>query len=233
MDGTAAADAYLAWWALAGVDSAVGDSPVNWLRPAPAREASGAAARPAIGIKQRPSDLDSFRAWLADSPDQPESGWNGPRILPAGPVDAPLMIVTDLPEAADMKAGALFSGSIGALLDAIVRAMGIDRACVHTASLALARPPGGVIIDADVALLADRMRAYVALARPRRLLVLGDRTARALLPQESDDDLRRFNHDGGNVPAIAAFHPRLLLQQPAAKAECWRSLQILIEDMPS
>lgn len=233
MDGAAAADAYLAWWTLAGVDSAVGDAPVNWLRPAPAREANPAAARPAIDIPPRPSDLASFRAWLADSPDQPESGWNGPCVLPAGAVDAPLMIVTDLPEVADMQSGTLFSGAIGALLNAIVRAIGIDRASVHTASLALARPPGGVIIDADVALLADRMRAYVALARPRRLLLLGDRTTRALLPHESEDDLRHFNHDGGNVPAVAAFHPRLLLQQPAAKAECWRLLQILIEDMPS
>ena len=233
MDGAAAADAYLAWWALAGVDSAVGDAPVNWLRPSPLRDTVAALPRPAIQIPQRPADIKSFRVWLADSPVQPEGSWNGPPVLPAGPVDAPLMIVTDLPEAVDMKSGALFSGGTGALLDAIVRAMGIDRASVHTASLALARPPGGIITEPDGVLLADRMRAYIALVRPRRLLVLGDRTARALLPDDGGNDLRDFNHGGGNVPAVATFHPRLLLQQPAAKAECWRLLQILIEDMPS
>lgn len=233
MDGAAVADAYLAWWALAGVDSAVGDAPVNWLRPAPVTGANAAVARAAIEIPRRPADLDSFRAWLADSPDQPEAQWNGPRVLPVGIANAPLMILTDMPEVADMKSGALFSGAIGALLDAIVRATGIDRASVHTASLALARPAGGIITEGDGALLADRMRAYVALVRPHRLLILGDRTARALLPNGSGNDLRDFNHDGGTIPAVATFHPRLLLQQPAAKAECWRSLQILIEDMPS
>jgi DNA polymerase len=85
----------------------------------------------------------------------------------------------------------------------------------------------------DLAHVADRIRLHVHLAAPRRLLLLGDRTARALLPTDGADrsaGLRPFSHDGGTVPAIATFHPRLLLSQPAAKAECWRALQSLIEE---
>src|SRR3546814_2457178 len=62
------------------------------------------------------------------------------------------------------------------------------------------------------------MRTYVMLAAPRRLLLLGDRTIRALLPA-ADSGSRVFNHDGGTLPVFATFHPRLLLGQPAAKAE--------------
>jgi DNA polymerase len=90
------------------------------------------------------------------------------------------------------------------------------------------------MLDAqDMEALATRMRTQIALAAPRRLLLLGDRTIRALWPTDGSapaTSLRAFNHDGGTVPAVATFHPRLLLQQPAAKAECWRTLQSLIED---
>jgi DNA polymerase len=84
---------------------------------------------------------------------------------------------------------------------------------------------------ADLATVATRLRTHVALASPQRLLLLGDRTIRALSPS-AENSLQFFNHDGGTVPAFATFHPRLLLGQPAAKAECWRVLQRLIEEMP-
>jgi DNA polymerase len=82
----------------------------------------------------------------------------------------------------------------------------------------------------DIAQAADRMRTQIELARPQQLLLLGDRTARAFLPAAASgglDHLPFFNHDGGTVPTLATFHPRLLLGQPAAKAECWRALQRL------
>jgi DNA polymerase len=117
------------------------------------------------------------------------------------------------------------------LFDAMLRAIGLSRAQVHITSLFLSRPPGGMVEAADLATVAARLRTHVALASPQRLLLLGDRTIRALSPS-AENSLQFFNHDGGTVPAFATFHPRLLLGQPAAKAECWRVLQRLIEEMP-
>jgi len=31
------------------------------------------------------------------------------------------------------------------------------------------------------------------------------------------------------VQAVASFHPRFLLERPAAKAEAWKDLQLLIQ----
>jgi uracil-DNA glycosylase family 4 len=234
-DEAATADAYMAWWTLAGVDGAVGESPVNWLRPAPAADAKGVIRAPAASVvlQEKPQNLDSFRHWLATDPEQPERRWPGAPIVPVGGEGATLMVVTDLPDPADMTAGQLLADRAGALFDAMLRAIGLDRSTIHLASLFTARPPGGMVEAADLATVADRMRAHVALARPRRLLLLGDRTIRALLPTDAPptrDGLRDFNHEGGIVPAVATFHPRLLLTQPAAKAECWRALQSLIEE---
>lgn len=234
-----AADAYLAWWSLAGLDCAIGETPVDWLRPvrplpsaandAPL-QAQAAAAQPVA----RPATLDAFHQWLATDAAHPESRWApGRAILPSGVAGARLMILTDMPDPADMGAGLLFADRTGALLDAMLRAIGLGRDDVYLAAMAMARPPGGLIDAADTLHLIDRMRAQVALARPARLLLLGDRTIRAFLPTGdggSADALRPFNHEGGTVPVTATFHPRLLLTQPAAKAECWRALQSLIED---
>jgi DNA polymerase len=226
------ADAYLAWWHGAGVDSAVADAPVDWLRPESSVAAT--ARRPAGGPPKAttPRDLESFRQWLEQDAAQPERRWATRIILPAGPADAPLMVVTDMPDPADGEANILLADRAGALFDAMLRAIGLDRAQCHVASLFCARPPGGMVEAADIATAATRMRLHVALARPRRLLLLGDRTIRALMPDApaAPNGLRDFNHQGGIVPAVATFHPRLLLGQPAAKAECWRALQSLIEE---
>lgn len=232
-DAAMSAAAYLAWWSLAGVDCAIGEDPVDWLRPVHAPMPS-IAVQPPAPQEQRPATLDAFHLWLAKDQSHPESRWMpGRAILPTGGANARLMVITDMPDPADMAAGVLFADQAGALFDAILRAMGLAREDIYLTAMALARPPGGLLETGDVAQLVERMRAQVALARPARLLLLGDRTARAFLPtgdNVSPDGLRNFNHNGGIVPVAATFHPRLLLTQPAAKAVCWRTLQYLIEE---
>lgn len=228
------ADAYLAWWQLAGVESAVAEAPCNWLRPASAAvSAPHSMSLPDPAPPAKPQDLQAFHSWLESESSHPERRWTTRPIYPAGAVDSPLMIVTDMPDPADVEAGALLSDRAGALFDAMLRAIGHDRSQIYFASLFFARPPGGMVEAADLATAAARMRTQIHLARPRRLLLLGDRTARALMPADPAvpaNSLRNFNHDGGTVPAVATFHPRLLLSQPAAKVECWRALQSLIEE---
>ncbi len=228
----AAAGAYLAWWAQAGVDCATGEAPVNWLRPSPMPRA-GQSAPSIAPIAEKPRTLEAFQQWLATDPAQPERGWHGQPILPTGPAMARLMVVTDMPDPADVAAASLLADRAGLLLDAMLAAIGLARGDIYLTSLFLSRAPGGMVEAADLGVAAERMRSHVALAAPRRLLILGDRTTRALMPSNDSrpaDALRPFNHDGGTVPALATFHPRLLLGQPAAKAECWRVLQSLIEE---
>lgn len=232
---TAVVEAYLGWWDLAGVDCAVSEAPVNWLR---APQASSLPQNPRpdplpSAGRTLPEDFPAFLAWLSTDADQPEAAWPGPRIMPSGAEGAALMVLCDTPDADDLATGHLLSGAPGTLFDAILGALGMKRESVHVASLATARPPGGIIGEKDMARLAERVRHHVMLARPERLLVLGERTSRVLTAAKllsSDGGLRQFNHQGGTVSAVATFHPRLLLRQPAAKAEAWRILQLLIED---
>ena len=236
-DVATAASAYMAWWELAGVDCATVEDPVDWLRPI-------VSAQPAISPtpnppREKPATLEAFLSWIAHDPAQPERRWAGAPILPQGNAQASLMVITDMPDPADMAAGMLFSDRAGKLFDAMLTAIGLSRGDIYLTSLLLSRPPGGMVEASDLNAAADRVRTLVSLASPRRLLILGDRTIRTLLPDhdgrpvqdtEGVQGLRYLNQDGGTVSAVATFHPRLLLGQPAAKAECWRTLQCLIEE---
>ena len=138
--------ALMSWWAMAGVDSAVAEAPVNWLRPAPARPAHAARADVATpGGPQYPGSVDKFHEWFRHSEDQPEAAWPGERIIPACTVNQPLMIITDVPDPEDARAGVLLAGDAGKLVDAMLVAAGISRGDVGIASVALTRPPGGMM----------------------------------------------------------------------------------------
>ncbi len=233
-DMVAAADAYLAWWELAGVDCATGEEPVDWLRPVSTDRRPVPPLEPSAPMSvEKPATLHAFRAWLAEDGGQPERRWHGRPVLPQGRAGAELMIITDMPDPADMSAAYLIADRPGQLFDAMLGAMGLKRADIYLSSLFLTRPPGGMIEAADLVAAADRMRTHVSLAAPRRLLILGDRTVRAFVRDAEPrtvDNLLFFSHDGVRVPALATFHPRLLIGQPAAKAECWRTLQSLFEE---
>lgn len=240
----------MAWWALAGVDTAVSERPVNWLRPvmprdvphsAPARATAPAfpSSAPASEIpapESLPGNLEEFQSWLAESKGLYEAGWAGSRVLPAGPANAPLMIIGDMPDPEDEETGTLLSGDAGRLLDAMLAAIGLDRDRTYLASLSLTRFPGGMFDEADGTALALRMRHHIHLAAPRRVLLLGERTSRFLLPTNGpgmQPGLRILNHQGGTVEAVVVPHPRLLLRQPEGKAQSWHALQYLIEDIPA
>lgn len=230
---TEAIDALLGWWTLAGVDSAVDEIPVNWLRPVPTPPARSRVSPDAAGAPPPPETLDAFHHWLGAASSLLEAGWAGPRILPTGVGGAAVMVICDMPEVEDGPDARLLSGEAGLLFDAMLAALNLSRADIYLASLAIARPSGGQFDPDDEAALASRMREQIALAAPRRVLLMGEKTNRALSAAGSaaaEIGLRTLNHARGTVQAVSIRHPRFLLRQPAAKAQTWLALQALIED---
>lgn len=229
------ANALMAWWSLAGVDCAVADAPVNWLRPTPSpnqRPAHVPGSEPAAAKPRLPETLEAFHAYLADASDLPEARWAMQRVAPVGEAGAELMVISDFPDSEDMGRDMLLSGEPGQLFDAMLRAIGLDRSRIYLASLAMAKPLGGMGED-ETQQLVERMRVQITLARPKRVLLLGDRTNRALMAADSPVPslgLAYLNHGAATVPAAAVLHPRLMLSHGETKRDCWRTLQNLVRD---
>ncbi|MGE4411822.1 MAG: uracil-DNA glycosylase [Sphingobium sp.] len=228
-------ESLLGWWALAGVDAAIDEDHVNWLRPRPATPRIAAndtihdgGKRPGNGY---PDDFAAFREFLATAPGLPESGWPGPRLLPAGPQAAKLMIVLPAPDAA-AEGGAPLRADATALLTAMMRSIGLTPDQCHIACLSMIAPPGGVIPEEMMEPLAHRMRHHIALAAPGALLLAGDQTSRALLSADVGKAVKNLpfvNHGGSMLAAASILHPRLMLGQPSAKADAWRALRGLVK----
>ncbi len=225
----------LEWWCEAGVDTLTADLPRDWLsaeaRPAVASPAVAApAAAPEAMRPPLPDTLEAFLGWRMGD-EAPEASWGEPRIAAAGPAAAGLMVVIDMPEAGDSESGFLMSGATGLLFDRMLAAIGRDRGSIHLAPLANARPPTGQLPREEEPRLAEIARHHLALAAPERVLVLGQAASRALLGTDgmkARNYFHRINHAGGVSALVVSYHPRLLLDRPALKAQAWKDLQMLI-----
>ncbi len=237
-DDLRAIDSYLGWWHDAGAEDALSDAPFDWLaapaaRPsppppiqttAPTRAEAPVAAPAATPL---PETIEAFDAWWMADPSLPGVADAPRRIAASGPADAPLMLIADMPDPEDMAAGHLFAGPVGALLDAMLAAIGLERARVRIAALAPARAPGGRIDPAHAPALASIAAHHIRLARPRRLLILGNDTSHILsgVPVGPSIGQHKINQDGVSLAASAIHHPRLLLDRPAFKKQAWEVLK--------
>jgi DNA polymerase len=172
-----------------------------------------------------PQTLASFHVWWRETDALP--GAPTSRLMPAGDPASGLMLLADMPDAAD----AMFSGELGRLFDRMMGAIGRDRASIYLASMAGVRISGRGLEDET---LVRATKHHVVLAAPRLLLLLGEAPSRAIHGlgfAEARGRLHEFNHDGSTVRAIATFHPRFLHQRPALKAAAWADLRMLIGEM--
>ena len=224
----------LAWWDEAGVDMLVDDAPRDWLAPpapAPTRAVPQAAA-PVAEPDALPAVLDAFLAWRSGSA-APEAGWPGGWVAASGPADAAVMVLVDCPDRGDDGEG-LLSGAAGRLFDRMLAAIGLSRGEVHLAAVCAKRPTAGRTPPDLHDRLTAITRHHVGLVAPKRLLLLGNAASRAVLGtemREARGHLHTLNHDGGQTGVVASYHPRFLLEKPAAKAGAWADLQMLIKGL--
>jgi DNA polymerase len=227
-DWAAAAASALDWWREAGVDVLVEDAPRDWLAP-PVRVAPAPTVAPPADAM--PATLAAFVGWRSGA-ELPDGGWHGTAIAAEGPETADLMILADCPDRDDQ--GRLLSGgTAGALFARMLAAIGMERDAVHLAAVCLRRPPAGRMPREATARLGEVARHHVSLVRPKRLLLLGDAAAQAVLGlhlAEARGRLHFVNHDEGSVRIVASHHPRFLVENPARKADSWRDLRMLMRE---
>ena len=223
----------LAWWDEAGVDMLVDDAARNWLA-VPEAVPDRSAPLPALAAEPDalPAVLDAFLAWRAGSA-APEAGWPGGWVAATGPATAAVMVLVDCPDRGD-DSGGLLSGPAGRLFDRMLAAVGLARGEVHLAAVCAKRPTAGRTPHDLHERLATITRHHVGLVAPKRLLLLGNAASRAVLGTETREargSLHGFNHAGGETGVVASYHPRFLLEKPAAKAGAWADLQLLIKGL--
>ena len=219
----------LEWWVEAGVDVVVQEQARDWLKPA-AKPAAAPETTPVANVAEPSHEtLAELRDWLASSVQLPLASATAQRILPHGPEDAAIMLLSDPPALEDFASGQPIGGEAWTLAGKMLAAIGIQADEAYSASLSCFHAPGARMSEADRAACAEIARKHIALAKPKRLLLLGDGPCRALLG-EPLIGARGRAHKIEGVRTVATFHPRMLMKRPSDKAKAWADLLLLMED---
>lgn len=229
--GIAEARSALTWWLDAGVDVAVQEQPRNWLKsaPKPQRKATPEPAAPPNIAQPSHDKLADLQDWLASSTQLPLASATARRIMPQGPENAAVMLLSEAPTLEDFASGQPIGGESWELAKRMLAAIKIPADQAYSASLSCFHLPGAKMSPADREACAEIARRHIALAKPGRLLLLGDGPAQALLGKPLPQ-ARGHVHKIEGVRTVATFHPRALINQPSNKSLAWKDLLLLMED---
>ena len=168
-----------------------------------------------------PQDIASFRDWWLSEPSLDPIGVRG-RIAPNGPANADLMVIVIAPEEADQQS--LLSGPLGGLFDGFLRAAELSRNEIYLAS---ALPRYMPVADGNALVKAGYDRVlmhHIALASPKRVLVLGKNILPLLGHETTQEhiDLENIHHADRKLPLLATEGLDSMQSMPRLKARFWR-----------
>jgi uracil-DNA glycosylase family 4 len=151
-------------------------------------------------------------------------------VLGVGPLRSDWLVIGEAPGAEEDRRGEPFVGAAGQLLDAMLKAIGLDRRSnVYIANVLKSRPPGNRDPKPEeVAACMPYLLRQVALLQPRIILAVGRIAAQNLLGTEAPlSRLRGQVHRFGefNTPLVVTYHPAYLLRTPADKRKAWEDLK--------
>ena len=193
--------------------------------------AAAAAAALAAGANTLPALREAMAAF--DGSPLRETATN--LVFADGVPESGLMLIGEAPGGDEDRIGRPFVGVSGRLLDRMLASIGLDRSRnFYITNILPFRPPGNrTPTDAEIALFLPFVLRHIALAAPRRLVLLGGVSAKALL--RSRDGITRLRgrwhqvtiDEGKTLPALATLHPAYLLRNPGAKRDAWTDLLLL------
>ncbi|MFT8419644.1 MAG: uracil-DNA glycosylase family protein, partial [Acetobacter sp.] len=157
-------------------------------------------------------------------------------LMPSGPLNAPLMLVGEAPDADEDRSGQVFSGLCGTLLDALLAPLPLERDQLALTTALPWRPPGGrPPSDAEQRICLPFLQRAIALYAPRRLVLCGRLPATMLLGKDTPAGRREWatlDLPGlGAIPVVAMRHPLQLRASPTARREIWQTLMMVMKTL--
>jgi len=147
-------------------------------------------------------------------------------VFGTGNQNADLLIVTEAPGADEDLAAEPFVGPVGELLDAMLKAIKLERQQVYITNVIKCQTPDNRNPHVSETLCCDPyLQRQIALLQPKLILALGRIAAHHLLvSQESLASLRERAHKYNGIPLLVSYHPAYLLRKPVNKRKSWQDL---------
>ncbi|HTN77391.1 MAG TPA: uracil-DNA glycosylase, partial [Pirellulaceae bacterium] len=154
-------------------------------------------------------------------------------VFGVGNPQARLCFFGEAPGADEDAAGEPFVGKAGQLLNKIIEACTFKREEVYILNVLKCRPPNNrPPEDQEIANCRSFFERQLAIIRPEFIVCLGASAAKALLQTQAPiGKLRGSFHKYENAKVLATYHPAYLLRNPAAKADVWEDMKLLLKEM--
>lgn len=150
-------------------------------------------------------------------------------VFGVGDRHADWLIIGEAPGADEDAQGEPFVGRAGQLLNAMLFAIGLQRAQVYIANILKCRPPGNRDPRPEEVLCCESyLFRQIELLQPKIILAVGRIAAQNLLKTDIPigklrGQLHRFG--AGDIPVVVTYHPAYLLRSPTEKRKAWADLQ--------
>lgn len=147
-------------------------------------------------------------------------------VFGVGNQNAELLIIGEAPGVDEDLAGEPFVGRAGQLLDAMLKAIDLDRQQVYITNILKCRPPENRNPHVSETSCCDPyLQRQIALIQPKLILALGRIAAHHLLvSQDALGKLRQRLHNYNGIPLLVSYHPAYLLRKPVEKRKSWQDL---------
>jgi uracil-DNA glycosylase family 4 len=204
-----------------------------WVPRLPAAVAPPGALAPAAAVPARPAaSADAAWAQLRQEVREctrcPLHLTRTQGVFGVGPQRCDWLVIGEAPGAEEDRRGEPFVGAAGQLLDAMLKAIGLDRASnVYIANVLKSRPPGNRDPKPEeVAACLPFLERQIILLQPKILLAVGRIAAQNLLATDTPlGRLRGQLHRFGATPLVVTYHPAYLLRTPSDKRKAWEDLK--------
>jgi uracil-DNA glycosylase family 4 len=156
-------------------------------------------------------------------------------VFGVGNRNADWLLIGEAPGRDEDQQGEPFVGRAGQLLNAMLRAIGLQREQVYIANILKCRPPNNRDPKPEEVVCCEPyLMRQIELIRPRLILALGRIAAQNLLRTETAigklrGQVHQFRNTG--IPLIATYHPAYLLRSPGEKRKAWQDLQLAVETL--
>ena len=142
------------------------------------------------------------------------------------------LVIGEAPGAEEDKRGEPFVGRAGALLNAMLAAIGLARETVYIANILKCRPPlNRDPKPTEVLACSAYLERQIALIQPTIILAVGRIAAQNLLKVDTPIGRMRgqLHHYGDrSIPVVVTYHPAYLLRSPGEKPKAWDDLRFAL-----
>ncbi|MDH3359504.1 MAG: uracil-DNA glycosylase [Desulfobulbaceae bacterium] len=195
--------------------------------PTPQHIAAPKKKEPALTATD--NTLEEIRLDLADCNQCSLQNSRTQIVLSTGTKEADLFIIGEWPDSDEDKAGKPFQGANGALLDLMLKAIGLTREQVFLANIVKCRPEGDrAPNEKELKACRPFLIRKIAVVRPKVILTMGPVAAKTMLNnQEPLSRLRGRFHSFKGIDLMPTFHPSFLIANPDLKKATWLDLQMV------